>query len=323
MAFVKASIPPSGEPAEAPALSARIGRLSVRHLQLLDQIEKRGSLSAAATGVGVSQPRATHMLRDIEGALGCVLLDRTSRGARLNTAGSIALERLRIALGAMDATQTALRNRSPKLLVRIGVLPLVGIDRLSHVVAGLEADGTLPRVILRVGNVRELLRLLEAGEVDCVISSLDITGSAPATRARLQACKLWEEHLMVVAARSNPIVRKRNLSLEQLLQHPWALMAGKSANRQALERMFLQAGLQPPEPQVETESPHICLAMVACSRMIALVPESAWRQAADRVSPVRLNFRFQPTWNHLITLGDVPVLPFVEQLAQRLIEASR
>ena len=44
------------------------------------------------------------------------------------------------------------------------------------------------------------------------------------------------------------------------------------------------------------------------------------RQAAERVRPVRLDFKFQPTWINLITLGEIPTLPFVEQLAQRLRE---
>jgi DNA-binding transcriptional LysR family regulator len=323
MASTQPSTTATDRNAEPAGLSPRIGRLQLRHLQLLDQIERLGSLSAAAAAIGVSQPRATNMLKEMESALGCPLLERSSRGARINAAGSIALERLRIALGAVDAAQLALRNGRQRQLVRIGVLPVVGIDRISRAIGELEADDTLPRLLLRVGIVGELLALLEAGEVDCIICGLDAGHPASSASERLRTFSLWEEGLMVVAAKGNPIVRKRKISLEALLQQPWLLMTRKSANRQALERMFLQAGLKPPEPEVETESPHIALAVVATSSMIALVPESAYRQAADRVSPLRLDFRFQPTRVNLITLRDVPTLPVVEQLAQRLRNASR
>jgi DNA-binding transcriptional LysR family regulator len=198
------------------------------------------------------------------------------------------------------------------------VLPLVGTERLCRVITELDADDTLPQLMLRVGTVGELLALLEAGEVDCVICGLDARRPGQPKVDHLRKFKLWQEDLLVVAAKTNPITRRRSVPLEELLLHPWLLMAGRSTNRQSLERMFLQAGLSPPEAQVETESPHICLAIVASSRMIALVPESAYRQAAERVKPVRLDFKFQPTWINLIMPGEVPTLPFVEQLAQRL-----
>lgn len=323
MATTQPSTTATDKNAEPAGLSPRIGRLQLRHLQLLDRIERLGSLSAAAAGIGVSQPRATNMLREMESALGCALLERSSRGARINAAGTIALERLRIALGAIDAAQSALRNGKQRQLVRIGVLPVVGIDRISRAIGELEADDTLPQLLLRVGIVGELLALLEAGEVDCIVCGLDAGRPLSSASERLRTVSLWEEGLMVVAAKSNPIVRKRTMSLEALLQQPWLMMTRKSANRQSLERMFLQAGLTPPQPQVEAESPHIAVAVVAASRMIALVPESAYRQAADRVAPLRLDFRFQPTRVNLITLRDVPALPVVEQLAQRLKAAIR
>lgn len=303
--------------------TARINRLQIRHLQLLDRIEKQGSLSAAAADIGVSQPRATNMLREMEDALGCALLERSSRGTRLNAAGSIALERLRIALGALDGVSVALQYREPKPVVRLGVLPLVGTDRLCRLVADLEADDTLPRLVLKVGTVGELLAMLQAGEVDCVICSLDTSRAAVPDGERLHVRNLWEEPVLIVAAKDNPLTRRRKVSLKDLLQHPWLLMAGQSANRQALERKFLQAGLIPPEPQVETDSPHICLAVVGASRMVAAVPESAYRQAADRVRPVRVDCVFPASWINLITLRDVPALPFVEQLEQRLVRAVR
>lgn len=91
---------------------ARINRLQIRHLHLLDLIEKHGSLSAAAAGIGVSQPRATNMLHEVEDAFGCALLERSARGTKLNKAGAIALERLRIALGALDGVALALQQAS-------------------------------------------------------------------------------------------------------------------------------------------------------------------------------------------------------------------
>ncbi len=303
-------------------LGVRLSRLRVRHLELLDVIEKQGSLSAAAGHIGISQPRATNMLRELEEAFGCALLERSSRGARLNAAGATALERLRVSLGALQAAHRSLLGGANKPVVRIGVLPLVGTDKLARVVSALQASGELPRLVLRSGTVSALLDLLIAGEVDCVISGLDTGGSTPFAGARLQAINLWEERNMVVGAKANPLTRKRKISLLESLQHPWLLMPARSASRQALERMFLRAGLAPPQPLMETDTPQMGLAYVAGSRMLALIPETAYLQAKDRVSRVRLDVEFPSTWINLITLRDVPTLPFVDGLASRLKAAA-
>ncbi len=307
-------------PAGSARLPSRLSRLRVRHLELLDVIAKQGSLSAAAGCVGISQPRATLMLRELEEAFGCALLERSPRGVRLNAAGATALERLRISLGALQAAHRSLAGGASKPVVRIGVLPLVGTDKLARVVSALQAGDELPRLVLRSGTVSALLELLVAGEVDCVISGLDTGGASPVVGARLQAINLWEERNMVVAAKTNPITRKPKISLHESLQHPWLLMPARSASRQALERMFLRAGLTPPQPLMETDTPQMGLVYVASSRMLSLIPETAYLQAKDRVSRVRLDVEFPSTWINLITLRDVPTLPFVEGLASRLVD---
>ena len=60
------------------ALNQRLERLKIRHLRLLDQVARRGSLSAAASALGISQPGATKLLHELEAALGQILLERSA-----------------------------------------------------------------------------------------------------------------------------------------------------------------------------------------------------------------------------------------------------
>lgn len=315
--------PPLAAPGTAPEqstpalpLSVRIGRLRVRHLQLLDQIEKNGSLSAGAAALGVSQPGATNMLHEIEEAFGRTLLDRSHRGGRLNAAGINALSRMRVALGALVAATATLSAKEDLPLVRLGIVPLVGLEALREVVANLEADATLPRIALRLGSVGELLTMLVNGEVDCVVSSLD-SEVAPQQIHQFRISHLWEERRVVVAAIDNPLVRRRKVTLEESLQHPWILMPARSTTRQAVERMFLTAGLPPPEARIETNSFHIGLNLAAGSRMLTVVPESAYRQCTDKVRKLQMSQEFQPSVMTFITLRDIPTTPYVDLLAER------
>ena len=155
------------------ALGPRLERLKLRHLQLLDQVMQCGSLSAAAQQLGISQPAATKMLHELEAAFGHSLVTRTPRGARLTPAGEHALERIRIALGSLATARATMGEAQDRPLVRLGLLPLVGIGALGPVVKALQQQGDMPRLILRTDTIQGLLDLLVSGEVDAVVGGLD------------------------------------------------------------------------------------------------------------------------------------------------------
>src|SRR2546425_9346483 len=56
-------------------------------MRLLTEIERQGSVSAAAAAIGIGQPSASQHLRLLEAAAGQRLVERTGRGSRLTEAG--------------------------------------------------------------------------------------------------------------------------------------------------------------------------------------------------------------------------------------------
>lgn len=106
-------------------------------------------------------------------AVGHSLVTRTPRGARLTPAGEHALERIRIALGSLATARATMGEAQDRPLVRLGLLPLVGIGALGPVVKALQQQGDMPRLILRTDTIQRLLDLLVSGEVDAVVGGLD------------------------------------------------------------------------------------------------------------------------------------------------------
>src|SRR2546422_11729164 len=56
-------------------------------MRLLVEIERQGSVSAAAAAIGIGQPSASQHLRLLEAAAGQRLVERSGRGSRLTEAG--------------------------------------------------------------------------------------------------------------------------------------------------------------------------------------------------------------------------------------------
>src|ERR671924_2244888 len=77
-------------------------------MRLLVEIERQGSLSAAASAIGIGQPSASQHLRLLEAAAGQQLVERSGRGSRLTEAGRILAARASQALATLGAADEEL-----------------------------------------------------------------------------------------------------------------------------------------------------------------------------------------------------------------------
>ena len=102
-----------------PSTEQLLNRLRLRQAALLIAIDDRLTLRAAAAQLGMSQPAASKMLRELEEAVGEALFERVGRGLRFNGA----------------ARQGALRVHH---LVHVGALPIGGLKSARECGPGCE-----------------------------------------------------------------------------------------------------------------------------------------------------------------------------------------
>ncbi|MDP9919040.1 DNA-binding transcriptional LysR family regulator [Variovorax boronicumulans] len=304
--------------------AGRIDRLRVRHLRLLEQIAGTGSLSAASQQMQVSQPGATKMLQELESAFGCNLIDRTPRGGQLSRAGAFALDRLRIALGALDTAAACLAAAPQIPLVRVGILPLIAVSALPAVVALLDGQDALPRLTLREGTVEGLMQLLHDSEIDCAITPLR-AGVGTADAAQLNITRLWETSLALAAAPTHPLARRRKLTIDMLREARWVLPPHSASTRLQFDQWFLEMGAMPPVPHVESLSFHTNLSLAATGTALTVAPLNAVRHYESRGMVRELRFEPGMSRGHMffITRQELAGLASVVQLLNALKSLSR
>lgn len=85
----------------------------LRSLRILETIGRRGSFSAAATELGMTQPAISQQIAQLEGVLGLTLFRRIHRGVTPSDAGQVlhavaadVLSRLQAAMQTIDAHNT-------------------------------------------------------------------------------------------------------------------------------------------------------------------------------------------------------------------------
>jgi molybdate transport repressor ModE-like protein len=89
-----------------PGIADALGPLRLR---LLVEVERRGSISAAAEACRVGQPSATKHLKTLEAALGARLLERNGRSSRLTEAGKLVAEHAVRVLDTLDGMRAELQ----------------------------------------------------------------------------------------------------------------------------------------------------------------------------------------------------------------------
>ncbi len=284
-------------PLSAPYL---FSRLRLRQVALLLELDRGGTLRAAAAELGITQPAATNMLKELESALGMPLFERQGRGLRATAAGVAVMahcQGLRGAMTAMGRELDGMRGGDVGTLA-VGSILAPSPTLLTRTVAQIKREQPGLRLSILTETSDHLLGLLRQGVLDVVIGRMT-EGHAHRDHVLRE---LESEALSVVVGPNHPLAaptrRRRDLLLADLQHEPWVLQPRPSPMREVLEAEFKLCGLDRPQNLVETSSILTTIFLLGEAPMVAVVPSSlAARYAAKamvRVLPVQLTSALEP-----------------------------
>jgi len=150
--------------------------------------------------------------------------------------------------------------------VRVGIGPSVARNIMPAVTLSVQA--LHPDIALSVheGLVDDLIPKLRLGELDVVV------GAWPrVTDAMFTSEVVLSDRLEVLAGSGHPLAGRR-VELPDLLAHPWALPPATQKWRQALDELFIAAGLSPPRPGVVSNSAGFLLALLRAGQHLSFLP---------------------------------------------------
>ncbi|MFB8085396.1 LysR substrate-binding domain-containing protein [Streptomyces sp. NPDC055992] len=220
--------------------------LELRHLRTVRAIADTGSLTKAATVLGLAQPALSAQLRRIERALGGPLFVRDHTGARATPLGELVLERARVVLPAVSELQEeAVRFANARGTVerfRLGGThgPLLGglVDRLAA------AHPAAPVSTYTSWSVAELASQLVDGRLDFAL--IGTCGeSAPPDADRLEWQLIGIDPVFVMLPETHPLAGRDELELSELAQECWADVPGDGCFADCFVAACARAGFSP------------------------------------------------------------------------------
>ncbi|MFI6939241.1 LysR substrate-binding domain-containing protein [Streptomyces sp. NPDC050418] len=220
--------------------------LELRHLRTVRAIAEAGSLTKAATVLGVAQPALSAQLKRIERALGGALFERGRSGVRATALGELVLERTRIVLPAVTELQEEAvrfaRCTGASTTIRLGGThgPLLGalLDRLT---------GALPEVRVETRaswSERGLAELLGEGRLDFALAGT-CGSAAPPAADRLAWHEIAMDPVFVMMPEGHPLAARAEIELVDLAAEDWACVPGDGCFGDCFTACCAAAGFTP------------------------------------------------------------------------------
>jgi DNA-binding transcriptional LysR family regulator len=249
--------------------------MDFRHLEIVRAVAEKGSFTAAARLLHVSQSAVSRQVLLLEDEIGEPLFLRLGRKVRLTTAGQAMLDLSRRVLADVHETTASLRDQqeSPAGTLHLGG----GMTVCLHVFPALlkEFRRRQPRIDVKLttGPTSQLLERLRSGALDVGLLTLPVEG------ADLTQSPVMREELLLVMHRTHKLARKRRIAPGDLVKQSWVLFERGSSTRRVIDEMFERHAIRP-KIVMETENVEILKALTMIGLGLTILPYQALAREA-------------------------------------------
>ena len=222
--------------------------MDLRQLRTLSEVADRGSFSAAAEALGVSQPAVSQQIRALEREIGEPLLDRGGRGARLTERGEMVHRYAQRMLALSDEFQRELADGDGELTGSLVVGSSTGLGEhvLPLLLGGFRAEHPKVTVSLRIEATSTVIDRVLARELE-----LGVVGATRPHRALTYEPFLRDRVVLAVPAGHR--FAGRTVELDELVREPLILMQAGAGVRTVIEEELRRAGVRPRDLNVAME----------------------------------------------------------------------
>jgi DNA-binding transcriptional LysR family regulator len=314
----KVSLLPLKKIHEPTTMSSLHQRLKLRHISVVVEIARWGSLQKAAEALVVSQSAVSKALAEVEAIAGAQLFERTPSGMRPTIFGE-ALVRHGYLIASdvqrAEAELDALRGGDMGTL-SIGIFfPLNWWEVLADCVADFRTRSPRIRLTIREDPMEVLLERLDQDQLDIVIGRL---ASGFGGDQYVQE-PLRDDHPLFVARQGHPLTQKP-VTLEDLLGFPWILPAQPNIIRQQLEFAVRDMGLRFGADVMSSQVSPLTFRLASKSDVLVLASQCIAEElhALYRLQPVLCELPLHLGPLVAVTRNDKPLSTAASAFLQRL-----
>jgi DNA-binding transcriptional LysR family regulator len=237
-------------------------------LEFFIAIAREQSFSRAAEACGVTQPTLSAGIKQLEGTLGVLLVNRSSRFHGLTAEGDRVLEWAKRIVGDARAMRQDVRSLKSGL---VGHLKIAAVPTALTMVAALTTPfrAKHPGVRFSIMSMTslEILGALDNLEIDAGITYLD---NEPLGTVR--SLPLYDEQYRLLTSAGSAFAERESVTWAEVGQIPLCLLTPDMQNRRIINQLLTSAGNQP-APTLESNSVIALYAHVRTGRWASIMAE--------------------------------------------------
>lgn len=262
--------------------------LNLDQLRAFVAVVEKGSFTAAAKALNLSQPAITHQIQELERRFKADLVERLGKRIYLTEAGEKLFEHARYLIEDDARAQDAMRKYADGWLgrVRIGTSMTVLMYALPPLLRDLKTDHPQLEIHLKAGLTTSTLQLLATNALDLGLCALPIEDSA------FEVKPLFEDELVAIFPPNFAPIPK-TVTPAFLSKCPLILGHEDSALRRTASNWLATAG-SPPRPVMEFDNVEAIKSVVAVGLGASIVPRlslGSGHVATSSITAARLSPR--------------------------------
>ncbi|MBX4149826.1 LysR family transcriptional regulator [Paenibacillus sp. LC231] len=224
--------------------------MNFHQLHIFYTVAERGSFSAAAQALHMSQPAVTMQVQSLEEYFGTKLLIRSTKRMELSEAGRTLLPFARKSLELSQETDAAMAAFSNKLQGRLqlGASLTIGEYVLPRLLGPFGREYPDISIMLKVMNTTQILEEIAGHQLNFGLIE------APVEHPDMVLDSVMEDELKLIVPSGHPLaIRKDAIYLEDVLKYPFVLREKGSGTRKVMEDVLLMRGYDPESIQTVME----------------------------------------------------------------------
>jgi len=243
--------------------------MELRQLKYFAKAAELQNFTEAAAALFITQSTLSQQIKQLEDELQLPLFDRIAKRVRLTEAGKsflpYALKTLKDSEDGRDILKDLMNIKTGTL--SIGVT--YGLSNLlTKAVADFNEKHPQIKLVISFGTTQELLRNLEGGNLDLMLSFYDEPDNERTTTDHL-----FSAQLSLIAHRDHPVSAKKDIKLKDLPELPLILPSPGYSIRSYLDLIIKKNDLSP-SLSIEVNDIHTLLQFVQTSRWVTVLMNS-------------------------------------------------
>lgn len=252
--------------------------MELRQLKYFEKACEWQNFSEAARLLHISQSTLSQQIKQLEDELDVLLFDRIGKRVVPTEAGNAFLPYARKAIRDAESGRQIIRDLKG---IETGTLQIGATYSLSGLLTDTLAafTRTYPKIKIEItfATSDELLELLEAGRMDCVLSFLP-----EGSHRGFDTLPLFSSGLYFIVHRSHPLAGLSSVTLKKLAQTPLILPAQGFATRRKIEEICRNKQLEL-SAGMEINDVQTILRLLKEGRWATILTEAAVRDESELV----------------------------------------